>query len=116
MLNPIWGLVVLLLLCLAIGVSSFAFYTYKSSITPENDCCNTKCQLLSSSVAGFLAVCGLIAVVVLAGQSYNGRQTADEALKEAVMYLISISFSWLYWKGWLRSADRERGHQAAEQV
>ena len=106
MLNPIWGLVVLLLLCLAIGVSSFAFYTYKSSITPENDCCNTKCQLLSSSVAGFLAVCGLIAVVVLAGQSYNGRQTADEALKEAVMYLISIFFSWLYWKKyWLRSAD-----------
>ena len=32
MLNPIWGLVVLLVLCLFIGVSTFAFYTYKSSV------------------------------------------------------------------------------------
>ena len=110
MLNPIWGLVVLLVLCLFIGISTFAFYTY---ISLEDA---LKRQSFFSCFAGFLAVCGLIVIVILAGQSYNGRQTADEALKEAVMYLISISFSWLYWKGWLRSADRERGHQAVEQV
>ena len=105
MLNPIWGLVVLLVLCLFIGVSTFAFYTYKSSV-PQGNNLKKKCLLFSLCFAGFLAICVLIVIVILAGQSYNGRQTADEALKEAVMYLISIFFSWLYWKGyWLRSAD-----------
>ena len=105
MLNPIWGLVVLLVLCLFIGVSTFAFYTYKSPV-PQGENPPKKSLLFSSCFAGFLAICVLIVIVILAGQSYNGRQTADEALKEAVMYLISIFFSWLYWKGyWLRSAD-----------
>ena len=105
MLNPIWGLVVLLVLCLFIGVSTFAFYTYIYSV-PQGKNLKKKCLLFSSCFAGFLAICVLIVIVILAGQSYNGRQTADEALKEAVMYLISIFFSWLYWKGyWLRSAD-----------
>ena len=115
MLNPIWGLVVLLVLCLFIGVSTFAFYTYKSPV-PQGENPPKIYLLFSSCFAGVLAICGLIVIVILAGQSYNGRQTADEALKEAVMYLISISFSWLYWKGWLRSADHERGHLLNERV
>ena len=100
MLNPIWGLVALLVLCLFIGISTFAFYNYMSS----NDA--FKCQSFSSCFGRFLAVCGLIVTVILAGQSYNGRQTADEALKKAVMYLISISFSWLYWKGWVNKSKK----------
>ena len=84
------------------------------SITYDN---NTKCQSFSSCFAGSLAICGLIVVVILAGQSYNGRQTADEALKEAVMYLISIFFSWLYWKRWVnkskKSADCKSGPVSA---
>ena len=51
-----------------------------------------------SCLAAFLAVCFLIVVVILAWQSYHGRQTADEVLKDGVLYLISLSFSWLYWK------------------
>ena len=70
MLNPIGGLVVLLLLCLVIGVLTFAFYTCMYSITYDN---NTKCQSFSSCFAGSLAICGLIIVVILAGQSYIGR-------------------------------------------
>ena len=113
MLNPIWGLVVLLLLCLFIGVSTFAFYTYKSSVTLHDA---SKPQSCSSCSAGFLAVCGLIVIVILAGQSYNGRQTADEALKEAVMYLISIFFSWLYWKRWVNKSKKsaENGHASED--
>ncbi|XP_022801864.1 uncharacterized protein LOC111339459 isoform X2 [Stylophora pistillata] len=99
MLNPIWGLVVLLLVCLVIGVSTFAFHTFLSSTTSD------KCQPFSSCFAGFLAVCCLIVVVIFAGQSYSGRETADESLKEAVMYLISIFFSWLYWKKWVKKSD-----------
>ena len=113
MLNPIWGLAVLLLLCLVIGVLTFAFYTCMYSITNDN---NTKCQSFSSCFAGSLAICGLIVVVILAAQSYNGRQTADEALKEAVMYLISIFFSWLYWKRWVNKSKKsaENGHASED--
>lgn len=103
MLNPIWVLV-LLLVCLIIGVVTFAFYTFVSSITSKNNHGNITtdsrswdcCQSFSSCFAGFLAVYGLIAMVLFSGQSYSRRDTANEALKEAVMYLIPIFFLWLY--------------------
>ena len=92
MLNPIWGLAVLLIVCLVIGVFTYMVFTFLSS---DN---NHPCQSFSSRLAAFLAVCFLIAVVILAGQSYHGRQTANEILKDGVLFLISVSFSWLYWK------------------
>ena len=91
MLNPTWGLAVLLVVCLVIGVFTYAVFTFLSS--DEH-----RCQSFFSCLAASLAVCFLIVVVILAGQSYHGRQTADEVLKDGVLYLISISFSWLYWK------------------
>ena len=91
MLNPTWGLAVLLIVCLVIGVFTYLVFTFLSSD-------NHRCQSFFSCLAAFLAICCLIVVVILAGQSYHGRQTADEVLKDGVLYLISISFSWLYWK------------------
>ena len=92
MLNPTWGLAVLLVVCLVIGVSTYTVFTYKSSDSDNS------CQTFFSCLAAFLAICFLIVVVILAGQSYHGRKTADEVLKDAFLYLISFSFSWLYWK------------------
>ena len=92
MLNPTWGLAVLLVVCLVIGVFTYTVFTYKSSES------NNGCQMFFSCLAAFLAVCFLIVVVIFAGRSYHGRQTADEVLKDGVLYLISLSFSWLYWK------------------
>ena len=91
MLNPTWGLAVLLAVCLVIGVFTYTVFVFLSY---ENHCC----QSFFSCLADLLAVCFLIVVVILAGQSYHGRQTADEVLKDAFLYLISFSFSWLYWK------------------
>ena len=91
MLNPTWGLAVLLTVCLVIGVFTYLVFTFLSSD-------NHRCQSFFSCLAAFLAICCLIVVVIIAGQSYHGRQTADEVLKDGVLYLISISFSWLYWK------------------
>ena len=92
MLNPTWGLAVLLVVCLVIGVFTYTVFTFKSSDS------NHSYQSFFSCSAAFLAICFLIVVVILAGQSYHGRQTADEVLKDGVLYLISASFSWLYWK------------------
>lgn len=92
MLNPIWGLAVLLIVCLVIGVFTYMVFAFVSS---DND---HRCQSFFSCLAAFLAICFLIVVVILAGQSYHGRQTADEFVKDGVLFLISVSFSWLYWK------------------
>ena len=114
MLNPTWGLAALLVVCLVIGVFSYAVFTCLCEgcrccslcVCCSND--NTALesadngkhpmQTFFSCLSAFLAVCCLIVVVILAGQSYHGRQNADEVLKDAVLYLISFCFSWLYWK------------------
>ena len=134
MLNPIWGLAALLIVCLVIGVYTYAVYNFFCSTdtsprnrpqgsvnengnssgqnveagststgntdgTSSNNNCDSYCaQSFFSCLAGFLAVCCLIVVVILTAQSYNGRETADEVLKDAVLYFISVSLSWLYWK------------------
>ena len=106
MLNPTWGLAVLLVVCLVIGVFTYVVFTYKSSSSANG------CQSFFSCLAAFLAVCFLIVVAILAGQSYHGRQTADEVLKGGVLYLVSVSFSWLYWKHCAsKSSSRTSQHQ-----
>lgn len=91
MLNPTWGLAVLLVVCLVIGVFTYMVFMYLCSVKHD-------CQPFFSCLAALLAVCFLIVVMILAGQSYHGRETADEVLKDAVLYLIPAFFSWLYWK------------------
>ena len=135
MLNSIWGLAALLVVCLVIGVCTYSVYNFYCSTentsprnrpqgsvnengnrsrqnveagstptgntddTSSNNNGDSYCaQSFFSCLAGFLAVCCLIVVVILTAQSYNGRETADEVLKDAVLYFISVSFSWLYWK------------------
>ena len=110
MLNPIWGLAVLLIVCLVIGVFTYMVFTFVSS--GNNHCC----QSFFSRLAAFLAVCFLIVVVILAGQSYHGRQTADEVLKDGVLFLISASFSWLYWKHRASPAYQDKSVNTSEQA
>lgn len=162
MLHPIWGLAALLVVCLIIGVFSYAVYTilcvcyrnpsYGKIPTESNnkttiinirdnnvettgsgdnriehlekvDGKNSKkdgekhtWQAIFSCLAAFLAVCCLIVVVILAGQSYHGRQTADEVLKDAVLYLISVCFSWLYWKNIASKPSQNTAGNSAEQA
>ena len=122
MLNPIWGLAALLVVCLVIGGYTYAVYNYFCSTNSMNELnelqgfenenatgtYKSRCQSFFSCLAGFLAVCCLIVVVILTAQSYNGRETADEVLKDAVLYFISVSFSWLYWKNHVSKSTNDR--------
>ena len=38
-------------------------------------------------------------LAVLAGQSFYGRESADELVKTVLLYVISGFISWLSWKG-----------------
>lgn len=68
--------------------------TSNASPTDRNNCC-TKLQTFLFCMAGFVAVLCLVVIVLFAGQSYNGRETADEVLKTALLYLIGAFFSWV---------------------
>ena len=92
MLNPTWGLAVLLVVILVIGVFTYMVFRFLSSDKKHPK------QSFWSCLAALLAIYFLIFVVILAGQSYHGRETADELLKDAVMYLIPAFFTWLYLK------------------
>ncbi|XP_022784422.1 uncharacterized protein LOC111325003 [Stylophora pistillata] len=134
MLNPIWGLFVLLGICLFVGVFSYSVYQYcystnqSSGPENENDDGNTtntnqssgpgygngdgnttntntndvpvisRCQSFYWSFSCVLATTCLLIVTVLTGQSYNGKETADQVLKDVLVYLIPFLFGWVCWK------------------
>ena len=65
-----------------------------------------KLDALLPGVLGFLAVIVLIPVIVFAGQSFNGRETADETLKTILMTALGSFISWLSWKRLLDKSQK----------
>lgn len=92
MINPTWGLTVTLLLVFCWAAITFARYKYLNA--PDDQ----KRQSGFSCVFFVLAVIFLVLVVVMAGQGYYGRETADETLKTALLSVIGALLSWLSWK------------------
>lgn len=95
MINPTWGLTVTLLL--GFFWAAFTFARYKYLYAPAAN----KCQSAFSCVFFVLAVIFLVLVIVMAGQGYYGRETADETLKTALLSVIGALVSWLSWKNYL---------------
>ena len=95
MINPTWGLTVLLVVCLVVVALFYAVYM----ICDVDVCCSSLCiQRFSVSTAGFLGLCFAAAVPVLAGQSFYGRETADDILKTALLYVINFLILWMFQK------------------
>ncbi|XP_078349992.1 uncharacterized protein LOC144634813 isoform X2 [Oculina patagonica] len=93
MINPIWGLTVLLVVCFVIVA---LFYTV-FMICDVDKCCSSLCiRRFSIFPAGFLGLCLAAAVPVLAGQSFFGRETADDILKTMLLYVINFLALWMY--------------------
>ena len=95
MINPTWGLTVALVVCSTFAAFTYAIYLYFDA-TDDNNGSNWYPSLFCSS--GFLAVLLLVIIILLAGQSYNGKETADEVLKTTLLYVISAFISWITWK------------------
>lgn len=86
MINPLWGITVLLLACLFVVMGTFLLYQI---FDRGNDQSSKDCFLLIvMCVALFFGGCSLFALVVLAGQSFFGRETADELVKTILLYVI----------------------------
>ena len=88
MINPLWGVIVLLFVCVSVAAFIFAVYIYSSK--------DTKTKFLFSVCAAFVvSVWSLLVVVSLAGQSFYGREGADDVVKLVTLYVTAASFSWI---------------------
>ena len=92
MINPTWGLAVLLIVCFFVFALTFAFY----KIFDVGECSDFKYFI--KCVVSFCGVCSLVVLAVLAGQSFYGRETADDVMKTVLLYVISGLISWISWK------------------
>ena len=96
MINPVWGLAVCLMACIFVLALTFILY----QIFKLEDCqCSGRCiKHIFICFGTFCGGCSFVVLAVLAGQSFYGRETADELVKTVLLYVISGFISWLSWK------------------
>ena len=87
MINPVWGLTVLLIVCVSVVLLTFLLYQFFQ----EGNFQCSQGDIMQIIVGGvtFCGVFSLVATAVLAGQSFYGRETADELVKTVLLYVIS---------------------------
>ena len=92
MINAIWGLTVLLFVFLVIAASVFIANNYYY-VCPDPDIINWPNLILCTFAV--LSVWLIVALVTLAGQSFFGKQTADEVVKTVVLSVATAFISWI---------------------
>ena len=89
MINPLWGVIVLLFVCVSVAAFIFAVYIFYW-------CKDTNTKVLFSLCAAFVvSIWSLLVVVGLAGQSFYGREGADDMVKLVTLYVTAASSSWI---------------------
>ena len=87
MINPLWGITVLLVISVVVAVTVFlVFIVLHSDCDPMN--------LVLCIFGGFSTVF-LVTLVILAGQSFFIRETANEVVKAALLYLTTALIAWI---------------------
>lgn len=86
MINPLWGITVLLLACLFVVKGTFLLYQIFDRDNDQGK--KGSFLLIAMCVALFLGGCSLFVLVILAGQSFFGRETADDVVKTVLLYVI----------------------------
>ena len=88
MINPLWGVIVLLFVCVSVGAFIFAAYIYSSR--------DRKTKFLFSVCAAIVvSFWSLLVVVGLAGQSLYRREGADKIVKLVAFCVTAAFFSWI---------------------
>ena len=114
MLNPTWGLAVLLIVCFFAFALMYALYKIFS--VDHYKCSLRHIVHIIIVVVSFCGVCSLVVLAVLAGQSFYGRETADDLVKTVLLYVISGLISWISWRQvpHQRNGDRPEEEHAME--
>ncbi|XP_068695040.1 uncharacterized protein [Montipora foliosa] len=106
MLNPIWGLIVLLFIGVIFAAFFFAVYIYTYYYETTKIQLRTTWFKLRSSIlctVGLLSVWLLVAVVILSGQSFFGRETANDVVKAVTLYCMTAFISWI--TSWVKNKN-----------
>ena len=90
MINPLWGVILLLFICVSVAAFIFAAYLYRYTC-PKG----FSCFAFVLCAAFVLSVWSLFVVVGLAGQSFYGRETADDIVILVTLAITTASFSWI---------------------
>ena len=102
MVNPLWGFTVLLVICVVIAATVYLVYQFISFYATE-----FKIKLRNLAVCGAIlcSIFSLVTVVLLAGQSFFGRETANDMVRTALLYFTTAFVSWILAK--IKEKDRE---------
>ncbi|XP_068705677.1 uncharacterized protein [Montipora foliosa] len=112
MINPTWGLSVLLIISFAFVALFYSIY----EICDIDKCKSILCiQRASIVTAGFFGLCFAVIGPVLAGRSFYGRETADDVMKTALLSLIGTVWL-LYWKSRKPSPNTSQCAEAAKKA
>lgn len=108
MVNPAWGVSILLLLSLFfISI----FFIINRTTHARGFCLST----IFAYTPGFLGLCFAVVPPLLVGQSFNGRETADDILKAGLLSVLGV-VSWLYFKPGKASSDTSQSIKAAKEA
>ena len=87
MVDTLWGFTVLLVICVVIAATVYSVYNFIHFYNVHSFilCGASLCSVLS-----------LVVLVILAGQSFFGRETANEVVKTALLYVTTAFISWIF--------------------
>ena len=91
MINPLWGFTVLLVICVFITATVYVVYQFISFYDPQSSCK----RHLAVCGASLCSIFSLVSVMLLAGQSFFGRETANDVVKTALLYVTTAFVSWI---------------------
>lgn len=103
MLNPPWGLTVLFIVCF-VGVASF-FSLQQICVAISQGNFMQPCLTIP---AIFVSLCLVAVITVLAGQSFNGREIANDVMKTVFLYVVG-GIAWIFKKD--RSTSSHQNNQ-----
>ena len=108
MINALWGVIVLLFVCVSIAATIFAVYNY-CYYTSGNTCTREdRCHNFIVASAGLLSVLSLVFVVIFARQANLGGETTDDIVKTVILYVTTAFISWILPK------EKEEGNETAD--
>lgn len=93
MINALWGVIVLLFVCVSIAATIFAVYNYCCYTSSNNRC--DRCHNFIVSAAGLLSVLSLVFVVIFTRQTILGGETTGDIVKTVILYVTTAFISWI---------------------
>lgn len=101
MINTLWGFTVLLVISVVISSFVFAIYIFLCSTKAASERASkapTRADKIRFGIICFislLSLMSLVVVVVLSGQAFFGRDSANELMKTALLYVTTAFLSWI---------------------